>query len=215
MLDEIAEQEIAVNLKRPQRRKLKHAITRLAYGDKPEGFTKDEIELLRYAAARLPTIQVPDPYIWLANVWYGDPRHVCDRWCYQDACLTRLRIEGNVCENPYLRAFRSAIIKDRLFQGLNGTAYVRNRFETAPGLERNALVDEYSWAIPNDAALRAIAECGPVFEVGAGGGYWAYCLRALGVDVIATDPDPPPSSTNRWCKRSSRSEERRVGKEWR
>ncbi|HET9889692.1 MAG TPA: hypothetical protein VFQ42_04255 [Mycobacterium sp.] len=50
----------------------------------------------------------------------------------------------------------------------------------------------YSWAIPNEAALRAIAECSPrgVVEIGAGGGYWAKLLRERGVDVIAYDPEP-------------------------
>ncbi len=55
---------------------------------------------------------------------------------------------------------------------------------------RRELAYVYSWAIPNDAALRTIAEHGPVVEIGAGGGYWAKLLLEAGVDVVAYDPDP-------------------------
>jgi len=60
---------------------------------------------------------------------------------------------------------------------------------------RERLVEEYAWAVPNAAAIAAVADEGPILEVGAGGGYWAMLLRQAGVDVIATDPDPP---TERW-----------------
>jgi hypothetical protein len=59
---------------------------------------------------------------------------------------------------------------------------------------RPHLARAYSWAIPNRAALCAIAEeAGPagVMEVGAGTGYWSALLRRQGVDVVATDAAPP------------------------
>lgn len=51
----------------------------------------------------------------------------------------------------------------------------------------------FAWAVPNDAALEAIARHSPngVVEIGAGAGYWARLLRQRGVDVIAYDPQPP------------------------
>lgn len=63
---------------------------------------------------------------------------------------------------------------------------------------RRGLQTHYSWAVPNDAALDAIAEHSPngVVEIGAGGGYWAKLLRARGVDVIAYDPDPDGGTPN-------------------
>lgn len=60
------------------------------------------------------------------------------------------------------------------------------------GLEpHDDLVEEYAWAIPNESAIRTIAEYGPILEVGAGAGYWAMLLRQVGVDVVATDPAAP------------------------
>jgi hypothetical protein len=58
----------------------------------------------------------------------------------------------------------------------------------------------YSWAVPNDAALDAIAEHSPggVVEIGAGGGYWAGLLRDRGIDVVAYDPDPVGDGEHPW-----------------
>ena len=53
---------------------------------------------------------------------------------------------------------------------------------------RRELVARFAWAIPAPAALAAVAETGPLVEVGAGTGYWAALLRELGADVVATDP---------------------------
>lgn len=59
---------------------------------------------------------------------------------------------------------------------------------------RARLVTEYSWAIPTEEALRAIAELSPIVEMGAGTGYWTYLLRSMGVDVIAYDKIPSDST---------------------
>lgn len=55
------------------------------------------------------------------------------------------------------------------------------------GWGREALVREFAWAIPSDEALHCIAEHGPIVELGAGSGYWAYLLGQLGIDVVALD----------------------------
>jgi hypothetical protein len=70
----------------------------------------------------------------------------------------------------------------------------------------------YSWAVPTDEAIAAIANASPfgVVEVGAGTGYWAMLLRHRGVDVLAYDrtpvagqlwdrwpPEPPPAAPQR------------------
>lgn len=58
---------------------------------------------------------------------------------------------------------------------------------------RDFIIARYSWAIPNQAAIeiiaRVVSENGlkGVIEIGAGSGYWAYCLHQVGVDVIAVD----------------------------
>jgi hypothetical protein len=58
---------------------------------------------------------------------------------------------------------------------------------------RNMLVSRYSWAIPNEEALQAIARHSPrgLVEIGAGTGYWASLLQANGLSVFAYDSCPP------------------------
>lgn len=53
--------------------------------------------------------------------------------------------------------------------------------------QREKCIAKYSWAIPGQNALNTIASYGPIVEMGAGSGYLAYCLRQMGVDVIAYD----------------------------
>jgi hypothetical protein len=53
------------------------------------------------------------------------------------------------------------------------------------------LAQRYSYVFPDDRSLAALARLGPIVEMGAGTGYWAYRLRALGVDILAFDMAPP------------------------
>lgn len=57
---------------------------------------------------------------------------------------------------------------------------------------RYPMVNYFSWAIPNDAALDAIAKLSPIVEAGAGGGYWAMLLRARGALIRPYDLHPYP-----------------------
>jgi hypothetical protein len=57
--------------------------------------------------------------------------------------------------------------------------------------ERPPLVQRFSWALPSDEALDAIARYGPIVEMGAGGGYWAHLMRGRGIDVLAYDRERP------------------------
>ena len=52
---------------------------------------------------------------------------------------------------------------------------------------RDRLVARYSWAIPNDDALRVLDAHAPLIELAAGTGYWAHLLRARSVDILAFD----------------------------
>lgn len=52
---------------------------------------------------------------------------------------------------------------------------------------RDKFVCKYAWAIPNQAALDALERYAPIVEMGAGNGYWAYCMRNKGIDVVAYD----------------------------
>lgn len=57
---------------------------------------------------------------------------------------------------------------------------------------RRKAVHTYSWAVPTSQALSLIAHWSEnkVVEIGAGTGYWAMLLNAIGVDIIAYDRMP-------------------------
>lgn len=59
---------------------------------------------------------------------------------------------------------------------------------------RKKLIWAYSWAVPSTEAVRALAELGPIVELGAGTGYWAWLIGQAGAAVRAMDqaPDSPP-----------------------
>lgn len=78
-------------------------------------------------------------------------------------------------------------------------AYWRRREDvSAPG--QTELLPRFGFAVPDERALRLIADHSPcgALELGAGTGYWARLLHERGVDVIAHDIAPPPSSESRW-----------------
>lgn len=58
---------------------------------------------------------------------------------------------------------------------------------------RRLVIDHATFAVPDPVSLAVIATYGPIIEIGAGTGYWAWCLRQMGVDVIAFDKYPPQS----------------------
>jgi hypothetical protein len=53
------------------------------------------------------------------------------------------------------------------------------------------LAQRYSYVFPDARALDLLASIGPLVEMGAGTGYWAYRLQARGVQVLAFDQAPP------------------------
>jgi hypothetical protein len=52
---------------------------------------------------------------------------------------------------------------------------------------REEFIKRYGFAILTREAIEAIRPYGPLLEIGAGSGYWAYELTNYGIDVIATD----------------------------
>ncbi len=53
---------------------------------------------------------------------------------------------------------------------------------------KDALTKRYSWAIPTDEAIAAIAAFAPqIVDLGAGAGYWDHLLADAGADVVALD----------------------------
>jgi hypothetical protein len=60
-----------------------------------------------------------------------------------------------------------------------------------PGDALTDLAQRYSYVYPDDRSLSMLAGLGSLVEMGAGTGYWAYRLRAMGVDIVAIDQSPP------------------------
>lgn len=74
--------------------------------------------------------------------------------------------------NPYWDAFRSGV----------------------PQSARKPMIWAYSWGVPSAEAIHAISDLGPIVELGAGTGYWAWLLKQAGADVLCLDsnPESPP-----------------------
>ncbi|CAB9504753.1 expressed unknown protein [Seminavis robusta] len=54
-----------------------------------------------------------------------------------------------------------------------------------------ALLNQYSWAIPDERAIRILKHFSPLVEIGCGANaYWARLLKREGVDIIAYDVNP-------------------------
>ncbi|WP_194912665.1 hypothetical protein [Catenulispora rubra] len=111
--------------------------------------------------------------------------------------------------NPYWQIIRNLPTETRggitgpTTMWLSAPAEVRERAVVA-GLDRAALSRRYSWSIPSPgdiAWIRATVGARGVVEPGAGGGYWAWLMRAAGIDTVAYDPFPA-STANGYAKRA-------------
>ena len=60
--------------------------------------------------------------------------------------------------------------------------------------KRRDLVEEYSWAVPNEDVLTYLAEFDNIVEIGAGNGYWANCIEENGGSVEPYDISPPENT---------------------
>ena len=82
----------------------------------------------------------------------------------------------------------------------------------SPDPYRHIARQQCSWAVPNEAALAALARHAPggkLLEVGAGRGYWAHMAEARGMDVIALDDWSDGADAEcygRWFPRQLRAE---------
>jgi hypothetical protein len=111
--------------------------------------------------------------------------------------------------NPYWRIIRNLPTETRgdipgpTTMWLSAPAEIRERAVVA-GLDRGALSRRYSWSIPSPgdiAWIGATVGARGVVEPGAGGGYWAWLMRAAGIDTLAYDPFPA-STANGYAKRA-------------
>lgn len=107
--------------------------------------------------------------------------------------------------NPLLRIWRE-VYGDDVY---NSTERDMRAYRNAPARDlaerqmsrseiRTCATCRYAFSVPTDEALDAIAQVGPIVELGAGSGYWAALLRERGVDVLAYDRYPPRDGGNHW-----------------
>lgn len=92
---------------------------------------------------------------------------------FGDNCLRTL-------QNPYLREFETFVPQDD--------------FDRNFGKLRLRL--KYVWAVPTDEAIERMSEFSPIIEIGAGAGYWAWCARQFGVEIVAFDCEVSPPGEN-------------------
>ena len=85
-------------------------------------------------------------------------------------------------KNPYRDEFLSVMERLRGAESTNTIELYRSRAE---------LVARYAFAVPDDRTIAFISACSPLVEIGAGSGYWAWCLAQAGADIIAVDNRPP------------------------
>ncbi len=64
---------------------------------------------------------------------------------------------------------------------------------------RTSVAEKYAWAVPNQEALDEIASHQPLFEMGAGEGYWARLLQDMDVDIEPFDLHPPEDWELSWA----------------
>lgn len=63
---------------------------------------------------------------------------------------------------------------------------------------RDALIMQYAWAVPNQAAIETIARYSPILELGAGSGYWASLIAAAGAQITCFDNQSYCYSSKEW-----------------
>jgi hypothetical protein len=107
--------------------------------------------------------------------------------------LGRFRAQLEASSGRRLRAGENPLLD------LMGVLGAGQPWRVSPGLaqmldlgeRRRELASMFSWAIPTEQALAALAKHAPVVECGAGLGYWSALLRARGIDAVAYDLSPP------------------------
>jgi SAM-dependent methyltransferase len=94
-------------------------------------------------------------------------------------------------DNPLLRSWHDLVGGDWRTSKYWGRRKARGCAENETALNWWNLRTQYSYAVPNEAALRVLVKHSPIVELGAGTGYWAALATQVGADVIAFDIAPP------------------------
>lgn len=106
--------------------------------------------------------------------------------------MTTLALPAAPSENPMWDAVRPRVRRDTTF-GYDAGLKVGGLLDLDAFRDRFTLTEQYAWTITAPDTVTFVAQhLGPrAFDPLAGTGYWAALLRRHGVDIIASDLNPP------------------------
>jgi hypothetical protein len=95
--------------------------------------------------------------------------------------------------NPYLKVLKEHKLIKKYYDEVFSPMAALRGYDS-----RDHLVQYYSWAIPNRAALNALSKISPIIEIGAGLGYWAYLLNKRKIKIKCFDNFSWPIKGSKW-----------------
>lgn len=105
-------------------------------------------------------------------------------------------------DNPYWDAVRDHVHEEERHPWDRGPFVGGYRGDDGAKMytRRHDLTSQYAWTITDPATVAFVTEhCGPsVIDPLAGTGYWAWLLAQHGLDVAASDINPPDGDGNTW-----------------
>lgn len=84
---------------------------------------------------------------------------------------------GEKIKNPFLDELKKIVF----------SAETREEGMDALLEKRNTLIEKYCFSIPFSFVLEEVKKYSPLTELGAGTGYYSYCLRQIGADIDPYD----------------------------
>ncbi|MBS1722787.1 MAG: hypothetical protein JSS66_07385 [Armatimonadetes bacterium] len=93
----------------------------------------------------------------------------------------------NLVQNPYLDAYKAVCTPalsaiSAVSPVIGDVLLTVNTWQT-----RDRCLEQYGFAVPSQEAIELLATLSPLVEMGAGLGYWASLVEALGADIVAYD----------------------------
>jgi len=100
----------------------------------------------------------------------------------RDITAYRLTENDRGISNPYLM---------EVIEFFKGPVFKVGERDIRIAEKRAEFIHTYAFAIPTSDIISLIAGHSPIIEIGAGAGYWAWCLHQSGAVIKAVDSNPP------------------------
>jgi len=166
-----------------------------------DDFVTDDILDLRVCtdgrnnhSAEIDPDNIFERVLWGLEAWEM-PNRFGECWSVEDDHLIRHPTTSQLVAEPSKAPLVARILNGLGFQRLDN-AIVLTAFETWHRMVRRNLCHYFAFAVPNNHALSVLEDYAPLFECGAGSGYWASLLKKRGVDIICYDINPPRVDTD-------------------